>query len=370
MCRINGLKLEMIRKSANMSQKALAKELGVAASTINNYESGKSNPSDEVVDKLCMILKVHKDEVEIHDVGYSFLDNRSKHATSIRNRRGFIRVMTPEETEAWINSKRVVAVADETRILNTKLKNAMGIGPKKYILIDPRIIHIPDWQRDTDMIKSTEIAENYSEVKYDPIKIYIDKTGKANAADGAHRTVAKITYAERNNCVGEEILVEVLDCDEHGAILAFLGQGIGRKTMSTSDTYRAGIKANIEEYVKFKDFFEKRNVQITMDNHKLENPIGYIKPSVEIMRMVVRDEETTSNIVSLMIKLGWTGSDKEVFIRRNFLTLKKLYAHYGKETVELKLMKYCKGATYYESIIYPIKSDSEVYDLLERKMSR
>ena len=107
-----------------------------------------------------------------------------------------------------------------------------------------------------------------------------------------------------------------------------------------------------------------------MDNHRLKNPIGYIKPSVEIMRMVVRDEETTSNIVSLMIKLGWTGSDKEAFIRRNFLTLKKLYAHYGKETVESKLMKYCKGATYYESIIYPIKSDSEVYDLLERKMGR
>lgn len=69
MCKINGVKLTEMREKAGMSQNALAKKLGVAESTISNYETGRSNPSEEKVDKICFILKIHKDDIEIHDVG-------------------------------------------------------------------------------------------------------------------------------------------------------------------------------------------------------------------------------------------------------------------------------------------------------------
>ena len=72
MCKINGVKLTEMREKAGMSQKALAKELGVTENTISNYETGKSNPSEGKVKKLCFILKINKDDIEIHDVGYSF----------------------------------------------------------------------------------------------------------------------------------------------------------------------------------------------------------------------------------------------------------------------------------------------------------
>ena len=52
MCKINGVKLTEMREKAGMSQNALAKKLGVAESTISNYETGRSNPSEEKVDKI------------------------------------------------------------------------------------------------------------------------------------------------------------------------------------------------------------------------------------------------------------------------------------------------------------------------------
>lgn len=78
MCKINGVKLTEMREKAGMSQNALAKKLGVAESTISNYETGRSNPSEEKVDKICFILKINKDDIEIHDVGYSFSDSMGK----------------------------------------------------------------------------------------------------------------------------------------------------------------------------------------------------------------------------------------------------------------------------------------------------
>ena len=170
MCRINGLKLEMIRKAAKMSQKALAKELGVAASTINNYESGKSNPSDEVVDKLCMILKVHKDDIEIQNIGFNFLNAKSKSARKIESLKDVVRVMTPEETENWIESKRVLSETEEKEEVEVAMQYPQTVGNKKYIVVDARLIHIPEWQRDTKMSKCMGIAGEFNESKFDPIK--------------------------------------------------------------------------------------------------------------------------------------------------------------------------------------------------------
>lgn len=44
MCKINGVKLTEMREKSGMSQKALAKELGVTENTISNYETGKKQP--------------------------------------------------------------------------------------------------------------------------------------------------------------------------------------------------------------------------------------------------------------------------------------------------------------------------------------
>lgn len=106
MCKINGVKLTEMREKAGMSQNALAKRLGVAESTISNYETGRSNPSEDKVDKICFILKIHKDDIEIHDVGYSFSDSMGKTYEKYRRAKGFRHYMTSVEFENWINGQR------------------------------------------------------------------------------------------------------------------------------------------------------------------------------------------------------------------------------------------------------------------------
>ena len=70
MCKINGKKLGELRTKAGVSQKELAKELGMSVSTVQNYEYGKSEPSTDIANRICMFLKINRGEIEIHDVGY------------------------------------------------------------------------------------------------------------------------------------------------------------------------------------------------------------------------------------------------------------------------------------------------------------
>lgn len=96
MCKINGKKLGEIRKNAGMSQRELAKQLGVSPSAISHYEKGDANPSDETLEKICVLLKITKDDVEIKNLGYSFLDQISKTANNARNRKGFVHYLKEE----------------------------------------------------------------------------------------------------------------------------------------------------------------------------------------------------------------------------------------------------------------------------------
>lgn len=357
MCKINGKKLAELRNNAGISQKKLGEKVGLSQSTIKNYESGTSEPTSETVSKICMILEANRDDIEIRDVSYNVLRSEGKVAAKLIRQKEFKRYSTPSETEKYIENFRTVSQEEETKEVINAIKNSFGIGSKRYILIDPKYIHIPEWQRDTDMAKATEIAKNFDDNKYDPVKVYASN-GKLIVADGAHRIIAFIINGEL------KILVEILTCDEHDAILTFLDQESGRKPMSVNDTYRAGIKANIKEYVQFKELFESYNIQITADEHKIENPIGEIRPSRSILRMVKSDRETLVKTIELIKKLDWCGSEKNPFVLRNFKVIKRLYATFGENLTEKTLMEFNKGAFYYEYAINPIKNDAALFDKL------
>lgn len=366
MCKINGKKLEELRVQAGISKAELARELGVTGQTITNYENGKYAPSDENADKICMILKITKDDIEVHDVGYSFTNGESKTVQNVRQRKGFHRNMNPIELENWIESKRTENTEKRKTIIRSTLKNgSYTIGKKKFILIDPTFIHIPKWQRDTDMAKVEEIKQNFEEDKYEAIKVYLDDDGELYVADGAHRLVAIIMRnADLPEDERELILVEILSGNKFSAVITFLSQGSGRKNMSVGDTYRAGIKANVDEYIRFKNIFSDHNIQITAELEKLDNPIGKVTPSRNLLRLSKNKRDILEKSLDLIEELNWCGSDKNAFVLRTINTVIKLFAKYGYDETETKLMKNCKGATYYESKIFPIKSNSELYDML------
>ena len=58
-------KLEELREKAGLTQMELAKEVGMSKNTIINYEKGKTEPSEEKVERICMILKVNRGEIQI-----------------------------------------------------------------------------------------------------------------------------------------------------------------------------------------------------------------------------------------------------------------------------------------------------------------
>lgn len=173
MCKINGKKLAEIRKENGLTQAQLAKKIGVSEAAIGFYEQERNEPSPENLKKICMILKIKQGEIEMFETDYNFLDSEGKLTSVLRRKNGFIRYTSPELTQKWIESKR----KDSEQKMKTEIKNAFNsmfsFAGKKYIQINPTYINIPDWQRDTDNAKTTEIAENFENAKFDPIKVYV-----------------------------------------------------------------------------------------------------------------------------------------------------------------------------------------------------
>ena len=349
MFKINGKKLKEIREREGLTLQDVAKGCGVSYSKISKYENEINNPSDATVDKICLLLKINKNDIEVADVGYSFTSGEGKLTEKIRKKKGFIRYSTPRNTEEFIQAHSNAGESMEMKEVDCALKNSFSIASKRYILINPTFIHIPDWQRDTDMAKVQEIAQYFNEDKFDPVKVYV-RNGKLFVADGAHRVVAFVINGEI------KMLVEVLNCSEYEAILTFLGQQSARKSMSVADTYRAGVKANIREYIVFKNLFESYNIQIVTDDNKLENPIGKVAPSRELLELIIKTIKA----------IDWTGSEKSAFTLRLFQIFKKLFANYEKNTVIEGLLENCKGASYFENKIAPVKSNAEMYDILAK----
>ncbi|HAU87297.1 MAG TPA: hypothetical protein DCW90_17970, partial [Lachnospiraceae bacterium] len=124
MCKINGRKLSELRMERGLSRSDLATKIGMSKSSIEKYETGAANPSDKVADRICMILKVNRGEIEIHDVGYNFMDQRSKTVDKYRAQKGFHRYSTPEETEKMISNE--CKESDEK--VKSEIKSAFNVS--------------------------------------------------------------------------------------------------------------------------------------------------------------------------------------------------------------------------------------------------
>lgn len=369
MCKINGKKLEELRIERGLSRLELATKIGMSKSSIQKYEVGVANPSDKVADKICMILKVNRGEIEMHDVGYSYKTGESKVVLSERKRLGKHRKSNPTETEKFINDRRNYSEVEEKVEIKKALKVSPTVANKKYIVIDPTCLHIPHWQRDTDMAKVAEIATNFNDKKFDPIKIYIKGDYIADVADGAHRVIALVKRNEgKPKDEREFIIAEVLDCTEYEAMNIFFDQGAGRTSLSVADSYRAGINIGKPEYLKLKDICEKNNIQITAEENIIDNPIGKLTPSRTALRLADTPNNIMGRAIQLIKNLEWSGSKKNAFLLRNLEVIKKLYANFGDE-VEEKLLNNCKGATFYESKVIPVKSNAELFDILSAEIN-
>lgn len=160
MCKINGVKLTEMRKKAGMSQKTLAKQIGVAESTISNYETGRTDPTDVTLRKMSVIFKVDPKDLEIDEkvLLAKAIINGKRDLRNVKSKE-----LTPMETQELFEKLRNYNekfAEEEVEKAKTAYQNFFG---KKYSVVQVAALNVPDWQRNTNITKATEIAEHYDD---------------------------------------------------------------------------------------------------------------------------------------------------------------------------------------------------------------
>lgn len=56
-------KLRQLREACGLRKRDVSQKTGISESSISRYESGKRNPSTELLYKLCKLYKVSMDEI-------------------------------------------------------------------------------------------------------------------------------------------------------------------------------------------------------------------------------------------------------------------------------------------------------------------
>lgn len=103
-------------------------------------------------------------------------------------------------------------------------KNNSRIGDKLLMVVDPKQIHIPEWQRRIKLARAYSIGNNYNSYKWDEPKVLSYK-GILLCIDGQHRIYGAFKAKK------EDVVVEVMECSLEEAIDLFLSQGIDRTKM-------------------------------------------------------------------------------------------------------------------------------------------
>lgn len=270
------------------------------------------------------------------------------------------------EVEKEMQEKREMADIigkTETTLVTQMVKSAKAnnrLGDKLLLVVDPLYIHIPNWQRRTELHHAMNIGTQYDKNRWDAPKIFV-QNGKLICVDGKHRIYGAYKAGKK------DVVVEILEIDETEAIKIFLSQSQDRKKMSPSDTYIAAITAGIPEYVQLREIANKNGVNIKGDNASVTNPVGTLTSISDGIKMIKKDAEQLDRILGLIKKLQWNGKNGngKAYGAKMLRVLDRLFAYYkGNEgQVERALVVNCKGSKFFENNIAE-RSQSMTFDYL------
>lgn len=260
--------------------------------------------------------------------------------------------LTPIEVEEEMQKarKEIGFIGDvESASVRTMIETAKQngkFGDKLLLVISPKYIHIPEWQRKVSIPRALSIGNSYNKYKWEVPKIlYLD--GKLMCIDGMHRI-----YGAFKGDV-ENVTVEIMaDITEQKAIELFLDQTTDRRIMSPIDTYSAALKAEKEEYVLMTEICDKHHVRIKGNKSSLKNPVGVLTSISDGVRMCKSNAELFDKILRLIGKLQWNGAcinEGKAYSAKILRVMKKLYAYYAdrEEQMENVLLNNCKGSQYF-----------------------
>ena len=260
------------------------------------------------------------------------------------------RYYKPAEVEAILNSTRETEgytgdterIAMQNIIETAKLNGR--IGDKDLVVVPPKYIHIPKWQRRLDITKSEKIGFHYNKNKWEVPKV-IYHNGVLVCVDGMHRIFGAYVGGV------EGVVVEILDITEKEAIELFLNQTADRTQMRPHDYLNASLAVEKAEYVVFKEICHKHHVQIKGDD-SLRNPIGVFTSLSDGVSLCRANPKTLDNILNIIIKLNWNNVNSDngnAFGAKYVRIFKKLYSYYGDRATEMEniLLGYCWGSEWF-----------------------
>lgn len=240
-------------------------------------------------------------------------------------------------------------------------KNNSRIGDKLLMVVDPKEIHIPDWQRRLKLAKAYEIGSNYNSYKWDEPKVLLYK-GILLCIDGQHRIYGAFKAGK------EDVVVEVMECSLEEAIDLFLSQSSDRSKMQPMDIYHAALAAGKPEYVALHDICAKHNVAVKGDD-ETENTVGTLTSISDGVGLTKSNVNLLDSMLTLLGNLGWNGYadsyNGKAYTAKVIRALKALYAYTDGRTDEMEsaLLEHCKGTEFFVNNIMD-KTQAQIFDYL------
>lgn len=282
---------------------------------------------------------------------------------SIRNNSIRISAAEAEKEMQEVRVREGMCENNEKLIVTNMIKNAKNnsrVGDKLLMVVDPKMIHIPEWQREIRLSKAYSIGRNYNRYKWNEPKVLVNKN-QLVIIDGQHRI-----YGAYKAGI-EAVVVEILECPMKDAIEIFLNQTVDSTQMRPRDTFYAALIAEKPEYMQLNEMCHKHNIAIIGEKDK-KNTIGTLTSITDGLKLIATPEMFDS-MLTLLEKLSWNGYassyNGKAYTAKVLRSLKKLYAYHWEEknAMEKILLKNCKGTQYFVDNIMK-KSQEQIFDYL------
>lgn len=252
----------------------------------------------------------------------------------------------------------------EKTLISNMIKNAKRnsrVGDKLLLVVDPKYIHIPEWQRRMKIDRALVIGNEYNSYKWDEPKVLLYK-GTLIVIDGQHRIYG--AYKAKR----EDVVVEVMECSLEEAIDLFLSQSSDRSKMQPMDIYHAALAAGKPEYIKLRDICHENNVAVKGDDMD-ENTVGTLTSITDGIKMAKSNPKLLDRMLKLLGKLQWNGYadsyNGKAYTAKIIRALKALYAYCEGRCDEMEeaLLERCKGTEFFVENVMD-KTQAQIFDYL------
>lgn len=206
---------------------------------------------------------------------------------------------------------------DVERLFNIATLNK--VGNKIMANVPLYLIYIDDTYQRTETFskaKASEIATNFIEAAYDPVKLNY-RNGRFYCPAGQHRIYAHILMNK------EYIGAELFQSSYESEIDIFLTQDDNRSKLTPYDRYKAGLAANRYEDVALTRICNNYGVKIGTKAKASDTQLGSITTAKGILSQY--GEKGLIWIFNIIESAGWKNQIR-AFDSRTFRALKRVYS--------------------------------------------